>query len=75
MCKPTIAEWTILILGTILWLYRYFVTGPPALIDWQARTQWWIASYLPNIESEIGLALVWASMVPMYWPSPRRLRG
>jgi len=69
--KPAIAGWIILIGGTILWIYGYFVTGHPPLIDWQARTPWWIADYLPNLESEIGMALVWASVVPMYWPSPR----
>jgi hypothetical protein len=32
---------------------------------------WWIADFFPNIESEIGLALVYVGMVPIYWP-PRR---
>ena len=71
LSKPAIAGWILLIVGTILWIYGYFVTGHPALIDWQARTPWWIADTLPNLESEIGMALVWASMVPMYWPSSR----
>ncbi len=71
MAKPVIAGWIILILGTIVWLYGYFVTGHPPLFDWQARTPSWIADYLPSIESEIGMALVWASMIPMYWPSQR----
>ena len=75
MDKPVIAGWIILVVGTALWVYGYFVTGHPALIDWQAHTPRWLADYLPNIESEIGMALVWASMVPMYWPSPRRSRG
>ena len=75
MTKPVIAGWIILMVGTILWTYGYFVTGHPSLIDWQAHTPWWIADTLPNIESEIGMALVSASMVPMYWPSPRRSRG
>lgn len=70
--KPLIVGWAIMILGTILWIYGYFVTGHPALIDWQTRTPSWIADYLANLESEMGMALVWASMVPMYWPSSRR---
>ena len=71
MSKPVIAGWILLIVGTILWLYGYFVTGHPALFDWQAHTPSWIADYLPNIESEIGMALVWASMIPMYWPKSK----
>ncbi len=69
MSKPVIVGWILLIIGTILWLYGYFVTGHSPLIDWQAHTPWWIADYLPNIEFEIGMVLVWLSMVPMYWPS------
>lgn len=71
MSKSVIAGWIILIVGTILWLYGYFVTGHPALFDWQAHTPAWIADYLPNIEFEIGMALVWASMIPMYWPKSK----
>ncbi len=71
MAKPVIAGWIILIVGTILWIYGYFVTGHPALFDWHAHTPSWIADYVPNIESEIGMALVWASMIPMYWPTSK----
>ena len=69
--KITIIAWIISCGGMAVWLYGYFATGNPSLIDWHAHTPWWIADFLPNIESEIGMALVWASMVPMYWPSPR----
>ena len=50
--------------GDILWLYGYFSTGNPSLVDWHAYTPWWIADYLPNIESEMGMALVWAAHGP-----------
>jgi len=56
----------------VLWLYGYFATGNPSLIDWQANTPWWIADFLPNIESEIGMVLVCVGMVPIYWPPPRQ---
>jgi hypothetical protein len=69
--KAIITGWIIELAGTALWLYGYFAPGNPALIDWHARTPWWIADFLPNIESEIGMALVIAGMVPIYWP-PRR---
>jgi hypothetical protein len=47
------------------------VAGNPALIDWHANTSWWIADFLPNIESEIGMALAFAGIVPIYWPGRR----
>jgi hypothetical protein len=69
--KAAIIGWIISLAGTILWIYGYFATGNRSLIDWHANTPWWIADFLPNIESEIGMALVCAGMVPIYWPSRR----
>ena len=51
--------------GTALWLYGYIATGNPSLIDWQANAPWWIANFLPNIESEIGMTLACASTIPL----------
>jgi len=64
--------WILELAGTALWIYGYFVIGNPSLIDWHADAPWWIADYLPNIESEIGLVLILAGMVPIYWPSRRQ---
>jgi hypothetical protein len=72
--KTVIIGWIISLAGIALWIYGYFVTGNPSLIDWQANTPRWIADFLPNIESEIGMALAFAGMVPIYWP-PRRQRS
>ena len=55
--------------GTALWLYGYLAVGHPALIDWQAYVPWWIADLLPNLESEIGMALLNAAMIPITWAS------
>ena len=71
MSKAVIIGWIVQLVGMTLWLYGYFATGNPSLIDWHAHTPWWIADFLPNIESEIGMALVFAGIVPIYWP-PRR---
>jgi len=71
MSKAVIAGWIVIVAGTILWLFGYFAVGHPSLVDWHTHTPWWIADYLPNIESEIGMALICASMVLLYWPSPR----
>jgi hypothetical protein len=71
MSKTVIVGWIISIAGMALWFYGYFATGNPSLIDWRADTPWWIADFLPNIESEMGIALMLAGMVPIYLP-PRR---
>jgi hypothetical protein len=71
MSKVVIAGWIIELVGAALWIYGYFVTGHPSLINWRADTPWWIAEWLPNLESEIGMVLVFAAMIPMYWPPPR----
>ena len=68
LSKPAILGWIASLAGMALWLYGYLVTGHPSLIDWRADTPWWIADFLPNIESEIGMALVCVGSVLVYWP-------
>jgi hypothetical protein len=69
--KSVIIGWIIVVVGTALWGYGYFAPGNPSLIDWHTYTPWWIADFLPNIQSEIGMALVCVGMIPIYWPPPR----
>jgi hypothetical protein len=71
MSKAVIIGWIISLAGTALWIYGYFATGNPSLIDWRADAPRWIADYLPNIQSEIGMLLTFAGMIPIYWPSQR----
>jgi hypothetical protein len=66
--KAAVVGWIISLAGSGLWIYGYFATGHPPVIDWSAHTPWWIAEYLPNIEAEIGMVLAFAGMVPIYWP-------
>jgi len=66
--KTVILAWIISLAGMALWLYGYLVNGHPSLIDWRADTPWWIADFLPNIESEIGMVLVCVGSVLVYWP-------
>ncbi len=68
MTKISIVAWITLLIGSALWVYGYFVVGHSPIIDWHANTPWWIADFLPNVESEVGMLLCTASMVPMYWP-------
>ena len=69
MNNRVIGGWIICLAGTAVYLYGYFSTGHPSFIDWQARTPQWIAAFLPNIESEIGMVVMVASYVLIYWPS------
>jgi hypothetical protein len=66
--KSVVCGYIILFLGMAIWLYGYFVPGGPRLIDWDAHAPWWIADFLPNIESEVGMALMFLSAIPTYWP-------
>jgi len=71
MSKSAIFAWGISAAGMVLWLYGYSVTGAPPLIDWHTYTPWWIADFLPNIQSEIGMALICIGTAVVYWPSQR----
>ena len=68
MSKVVIIGWIMSLSGTALWLYGYFATGNPTFINWHANSPWWIADFLPNIESEIGMTLAIVGMLPIYWP-------
>ena len=52
--------------GTILWVYGYFVTGHPSLLDWSSFSPFWISEFLPNFESEIGMVASFAGMIAAY---------
>jgi hypothetical protein len=66
-----ILGWAINLIGLALWLYGYFWSGRPPLIDWRSTAPWWIADFLPNIEAEAGMVLMIASMFLIYWPTKK----
>jgi hypothetical protein len=72
MRKTVVIGYVISLIGSALWLYGYLVIGSPPIVDWHAITPWWIADFLPNIQSEIGTAIVVVSMIPIYWPERGR---
>ena len=73
MSKVNLSGWVALLIGTAVWVYGYFfTTGNSSLIEWKATSPWWIADFLPTMEFEIGMALVFASMIPIYWPNSSR---
>ena len=71
MTRGNLIGWALTIAGCALWAYGYFATGHQALVDWAAFAPSWIANYMPSLEAEIGIFLMFAAMVPMYWPQRR----
>jgi hypothetical protein len=67
--------WAIYAAGFAIWLFGYLSAGHAPLFDWNAATPWWISSFVPNLEAELGLALMFASMIPIYWRAGRKLGG
>ena len=64
--------WAIYAIGFAIWLFGYLSAGHAPLFDWNAITPWWISSFVPNLEAELGLVLMFASMIPIYG---RAVRG
>jgi hypothetical protein len=58
--------WAIYAVGFAVWLFGYSSAGHASLFDWKSTTPWWISSFVPNLEAEIGLALMFVSMIPIY---------
>ena len=63
--------WAIYAAGFVIWLFGYLSAGHASIFHWKA-TPWWISSFVPNLEAELGLALMLASVIPIYW---RAVRG
>jgi hypothetical protein len=72
MSVANIAGWIVTILGGALWVYGYYVTGNVPLIDWQASAPAWFSAFLPNLEAELGFALMIAGSIPIYWDMYRQ---
>ena len=64
--------WAINAAGFAIWLFGYVSTGHAAAFDWEGATPRWISSFVPNLEAELGLALMFASLIPIYWRAGRK---
>jgi hypothetical protein len=62
-----IAGWVASILGMILWGYGYLATGTPSVIAWDDYLPAWAAKWLPNLQAEVGMALLIIGSIPLYW--------
>jgi hypothetical protein len=63
--------WAIYAVGFVIWLFGYLSTGHASALDWHVARPSWISSFVPNLEAELGLALMFASMIPTYWRAGR----
>jgi hypothetical protein len=58
--------------GFVIWLFGYVTAGHASVFDWDVATPSWISSFVPNLEAELGLVLMFASMVLIYWRAGRK---
>ena len=56
--------WAIYAAGFAIWLFGYLSAGHASIFHWDVATRWWISSFVPNLEAELGLALMFASVLP-----------
>jgi len=56
--------WAIYAAGFAIWLFGYLSVGHAPAFEWVAATPWWISSFVPNLEAEFGLALMFAKYGP-----------
>jgi hypothetical protein len=72
-----ISGWVIYAAGFAIWLFGYLSAGHAPVFDWKAVTPWWISTFIPNLEAELGMALMFASVIPIYgravWGNRARL--
>jgi hypothetical protein len=50
----------------VVWLFGDLNAGHAPAFDWKTATPWWISSFVPNLEAELGLAPMFGSMIPIY---------
>jgi hypothetical protein len=56
--------WVIYAVGFVIWCFGYMSAGHAPIIDWEVAMPWWISSFIPSLEAELGLVLMFASMMP-----------
>ena len=64
--------WVIYAAGFAIWLFGYLSAGHAPVFDWKGATPWWISSFVPNLEAELGIVLMFASMIPIYGGAVRK---
>jgi len=47
--------------GFVIWLFGYLSTGHATVFDWDVGAPSWVSSFVPNLEAEFGLALMFTT--------------
>jgi hypothetical protein len=69
---PRRIGWATYAAGFSIWVFGYLRAGHAPVFDWEAATPWWMVSFVPNLEAEFGLPLMFASMILIYWQAGRK---
>jgi len=69
--KLGILGYLISLAGAALWLYGYFWPANPPLVNWQNYSPWWVANFLPSLQAEVGIAMMFVGTALSCWP-PRQ---
>jgi hypothetical protein len=69
MSRLNILGWTLMAVGFVVWGYGYLFQGSPPVVNWPHLAPHWVAEFIPNVEAEIGLAVMALAMIPSYWKS------
>jgi hypothetical protein len=64
IANAKIFGWAIYAAGFAIWLFGYLSAGHAPVFDWKVATPWRISSFVPSLEAELGLALMFASAIP-----------
>ena len=64
--------WAIYAVGFVIWLFGYLSPVHAPAFHWDVATPWWISNFVPSLEAELGLTLMFASMIPIYWRAGRK---
>ena len=59
-------------IGWAIYVAGFVIAGHAATFDWDVVAPSWISRFVPNLEAEFGLALMFASMIAIYWRAGRK---
>ena len=65
--KATYTALALSVGGSALWIYGLLAQGHTSFVLWQNYAPNWVASLLPNAESEIGLAVSTFATIFVCW--------
>jgi hypothetical protein len=70
MNKIVLLGWILSFIGSALWFYGYLEPGTPPMVNWTAIAPW-LAHWLPNFQSELGMVVTLGAVIPTCWPTRR----